>query len=127
VKAVNAIVGNCRKCDYPLVRLTEMRCPECGTPFDPDNPTTMNFHFSPVVAFLEKPITFWTVFPGLLIWGGIGSLIVLMPSNEMVWLGSLLMMIPVLGTFYVVYARLRFQAFKRRRAARRGAGASGAP
>ncbi len=26
----------CSKCDYALVGLTETRCPECGTPFDPD-------------------------------------------------------------------------------------------
>jgi ribosomal protein L37E len=26
----------CRNCDYPLYGLTTERCPECGTPFDPE-------------------------------------------------------------------------------------------
>ena len=29
--------GHCRECGYPLKRLPEPRCPECGTPFDPDD------------------------------------------------------------------------------------------
>ena len=35
-------LGLCRGCDYPLRGLTEHRCPECGRPFDPSDPTTMN-------------------------------------------------------------------------------------
>ncbi len=30
----------CLACDYPLDGLAERRCPECGEPFDPDNPAT---------------------------------------------------------------------------------------
>jgi len=29
-------VPRCAKCGYNLTGLTENRCPECGTPFDPD-------------------------------------------------------------------------------------------
>ena len=29
-------LGQCRKCQYDLRGLTEPRCPECGTSFDPD-------------------------------------------------------------------------------------------
>jgi len=28
--------GCCEECGYPLSALTEPRCPECGTPFDPE-------------------------------------------------------------------------------------------
>ena len=30
----------CRKCEYDLRDLPESRCPECGTGFDPNDPTT---------------------------------------------------------------------------------------
>ena len=30
----------CQNCFYALVGLPESRCPECGRPFDPDNPRT---------------------------------------------------------------------------------------
>ncbi len=29
--------GRCYECGYLLVGLPEPRCPECGTPFDPDD------------------------------------------------------------------------------------------
>ncbi|MFO0839646.1 MAG: hypothetical protein U1D55_14110 [Phycisphaerae bacterium] len=32
--------ARCRSCGYALVGLTVARCPECGLPFDPDDPTT---------------------------------------------------------------------------------------
>jgi hypothetical protein len=35
---------HCRKCHYDLRGLAELRCPECGTEFDPSRPET----------FLEK-------------------------------------------------------------------------
>ena len=28
--------GRCARCGYDLQGLTEPRCPECGTPFDPE-------------------------------------------------------------------------------------------
>ena len=30
----------CKRCDYPLHSLSQTLCPECGWPFDPDNPRT---------------------------------------------------------------------------------------
>jgi len=32
----------CESCDYRLRGLTEPRCPECGDPFDPDRPWTID-------------------------------------------------------------------------------------
>jgi hypothetical protein len=34
-------LARCQGCQYPLRGLTEARCPECGRPFDPADPTTM--------------------------------------------------------------------------------------
>lgn len=30
----------CKKCEYPLIGLPEPRCPECGTPFDSQRPSS---------------------------------------------------------------------------------------
>src|SRR4051794_13191672 len=38
----DAPVGLCWECGYPLKGLPTPRCPECGRPFDPANPVTMN-------------------------------------------------------------------------------------
>jgi hypothetical protein len=35
-------LGRCWECGYVLRGLTTHRCPECGTPFDPAEPATMN-------------------------------------------------------------------------------------
>jgi hypothetical protein len=32
----------CKSCHYSLENLTEHRCPECGTPFDPTDPDTLS-------------------------------------------------------------------------------------
>ncbi len=37
-----ADAGRCRQCGYLLRGLTEPRCPECGRPFDPEDPNTMD-------------------------------------------------------------------------------------
>jgi hypothetical protein len=33
---------HCKTCRYSLNNLTEHRCPECGTAFDPNDPTTFD-------------------------------------------------------------------------------------
>lgn len=37
-----ALCGICLDCHYPLRSLPKPRCPECGRPFDPVDPRTMN-------------------------------------------------------------------------------------
>lgn len=47
----------CLTCDYPLLSLSEHRCPECGRVFDPADPRTMRTQRSPgkIAQFLLKP------------------------------------------------------------------------
>lgn len=49
----------CLTCDYSLTSLPEPRCPECGRPFDPADPHTVNLTGRPFPAlarFLAKPV-----------------------------------------------------------------------
>jgi hypothetical protein len=55
----------CKTCHYSLANLTEHRCPECGTPFDPNDPASF------LVAGSDR--TPWT--NGLLIAGTIALLV----------------------------------------------------
>src|SRR6187402_2906557 len=64
---MHPLVGNCRTCDYSLIRLTEPRCPECGTPFDPNDPGTMTIHRSRLIDFLSKPMPLWLFAPPILL------------------------------------------------------------
>lgn len=50
--------ARCLGCDYPLRGLSEPRCPECGRPFDPADPATVNLgrRIGRVGRFLLKPI-----------------------------------------------------------------------
>ena len=54
----------CRQCHYPLVGLSEHRCPECGTPFDPRDPTTVDFHPRP------QAVTPWKLDAAAIVVGG---------------------------------------------------------
>jgi hypothetical protein len=54
---VGAAVGICWECGYPLKGLPTPRCPECGRPFDPADPATMNLgrHVGGVAGRLLRP------------------------------------------------------------------------
>ncbi len=47
----------CLTCDYPLLSLSENRCPECGRGFDPADPRTMRTPRSPgkIARYLLQP------------------------------------------------------------------------
>lgn len=57
-------VGTCLDCGYPLRGLNEMRCPECGRPFDPADPESFEgpmravrrmrlaLHWAPIAAWV---------------------------------------------------------------------------
>jgi hypothetical protein len=49
--------GLCWECNYSLQGLATPRCPECGRPFDPDDPATMNMdtHVGPLARWLMSP------------------------------------------------------------------------
>jgi hypothetical protein len=53
----DAAVGLCWECGYPLKGLPTPRCPECGRPFDPADPATMNMgeHVGAFAARLLRP------------------------------------------------------------------------
>jgi hypothetical protein len=66
----------CLGCNYPLRGLLGNRCPECGRPFDPDDPWTMNVGrpMPPLVRrFIAPPArAAWAVFfvaIGAILWG----------------------------------------------------------
>jgi hypothetical protein len=60
------LLGNCRQCGYPLFRLTVPRCPECGKPFDPDDPATLRFSRSRLDALLSRRSTLYTCLPAFI-------------------------------------------------------------
>ena len=44
----------CIKCDYDLSHSEELRCPECGREFDPDDPTTFeSSNYRPCPSYLK--------------------------------------------------------------------------
>ncbi len=49
--------ARCRQCGYPLRQLSQPRCPECGRPFDPADPGTMDLgrRPGPVARALLRP------------------------------------------------------------------------
>src|SRR3954447_6806615 len=49
--------GSCWECGYALRGLASRRCPECGRPFDPADPTTMN------TGQVVGPVTRWLMSP----------------------------------------------------------------
>ena len=67
----------CKRCDYPLHSLSQTLCPECGWPFDPDNPRT--YHRRPwrrvarrwcrIVAIVLAVIPLATLAVGASVWG----------------------------------------------------------
>jgi hypothetical protein len=113
-KWLTHFLGNCRDCGYPLARLLSDRCPECGRPFDPTNPRTMDFGRSRVIGFLKKPTTFWTWLPAILLVGcaATGQIVFSRTpaADELVAVAALF----TLGTMYIASARRRFHRFLRK-------------
>src|SRR5690349_11519396 len=48
----------CLKCGYSLRGLTDNHCPECGTEFDPENPSTFATRTRPhaIICNLSRPL-----------------------------------------------------------------------
>jgi hypothetical protein len=68
----------CWRCNYPLHGLGEPRCPECGRPFDPADPDSMNLG-RPMGAFVRRllrPAPWFepVVYAYLLVMLGVGAL-----------------------------------------------------
>jgi hypothetical protein len=113
-KWLTHFLGNCRDCGYPLVRLLSDRCPECGRPFDPTDPRTMDFGRSRIIEFLKKPTTFWTWLPAILLIGCAATGQIVFPrtpaADGLVAVAALV----TLSTMYIASARRRFRSFLRK-------------
>ena len=112
---MQTLIGNCRVCGYSLVRLTEPRCPECGTAFDPNDPRTMLIHHSPLAEFLSKPMPLWLTVPPFALCAASIALATIKSST----LADTLMIVGILWGLVSVYlwaAKRRFRRFLKKRA-----------
>ena len=76
-------VPRCVKCYYVLENLPEPRCPECGTPFDFNDPNTYT---------IKPPMVRWRLWlPGLLLalGGGLGLYLFIIPFVGFGWAATL--------------------------------------
>jgi len=109
-------IGNCKTCGYPLLRLPKPRCPECGSPFDPADPKTMDYNRPSWAKFVQKPTTLKMWLPAIASFAILATAIAF-PEN----LALLLLCIPALliivVTLFVSYARRRMRRYLRKRAA----------
>jgi hypothetical protein len=108
-------VGNCRDCGYPLARLQSHRCPECGRPFDPENPRTMDFGRSRLITFLSRPTSVWTWTPAAVVCGIALCAHLQFPAHP----GSIALIgaavLTAGATWYISAARSRFRRFLKKR------------
>lgn len=65
----------CRRCRYPLQSVTTRRCPECGRPFDPDDPSTYRPDVDrprhPSILKIMAVIVLWQMAASLIVAAGI--------------------------------------------------------
>ena len=112
---MHALIGNCRKCGYSLVRLTEPRCPECGTEFNPDDPRTMVLHNSWLADFLGKKTTIWTISPAILLCTAAVFTHVYFSSAAISNVLMVLAVVVTVPTIYLLMARWNFRGYLRRK------------
>jgi len=108
-------IGNCKTCGYPLLRLPKPRCPECGAPFDPADPTTMDYNRPSWAKFVQKPVTFRMWLPAIVSFA-ILAIAVVFPENPLMLLLGIFALLVIVATSFVSYARRRMQRYLRKRA-----------
>ena len=108
-------IGNCKTCGYPLLRLPKPRCPECGTPFDPADPKTMDYNHPNWSKFLQKPITLKTRLPAI---AAFAVIVIACCFPEILILQLLILpaVLIILVTSYISFARRRMQRWLRKKA-----------
>ncbi len=113
------VYGYCRECEYPLEKLREARCPECGTEFDPDDPKTVHLTRSRLMKFLTAKTSVWIFLPTLMVGCVLMWAIVTPGQRELAGMLMVVEMVALMGTLWVIAARRRFQGWlKRRRGAK---------
>ncbi len=112
---MHALIGNCRHCGDSLVRLTEPRCPECGTMFDPEDPRTMILHDSRLAEFLSKRMTIWTILPTLLVCAAAIGAHIYFPGATWGIPVKTAAFLLASGTLYIGMARYNFRSYLRKR------------
>ena len=112
---MDMLFGHCRVCGYSLVGLQAQRCPECGTPFDPDDPQTYEAFDPPLLLrFVSRRITVWTFFPLFLAAGAFVLATHVLHNPLMRDVLAVPIVLIALATLYSVSVRLRFQTWERR-------------
>lgn len=101
----------CKACHYLLANLTEHRCPECGSAFDPCDPSTFETERSLIklYAFHFIPLAMLTVMAAWAILHFIPSI------GRGVWdvaASSLLLFPVILSTYGIIRWHVRRRAFK---------------
>ncbi len=112
---MHTLIGNCRKCGYSLVRLTEPRCPECGTEFNPDDPRTMTIHNSWLSDFLGRKTSLWTVSPAIASCTAAVATHAYFPTATISDLLMILAVVVTVPTVYLLMARWNFHGYLRRK------------
>ena len=100
--------ATCKNCGYALRGLPVARCPECGLPFDPGNPRTMNV--PGWRAPLKPPKPFPYSFGQCVLAASLSAtVIVLLPGMELPgWILGYFIWIAVLAAWLIAAIRWRF-------------------
>jgi hypothetical protein len=92
----------CKTCHYSLANLTEHRCPECGRPFDPHDPST--FKNNPATALRRKAVAraVWWLCGIFVVWCIAFGAGIFPYSNEPSWLNiTVTVLLSFAGTLLV--------------------------
>ncbi|UCE60312.1 MAG: hypothetical protein JSU63_00910 [Phycisphaerales bacterium] len=96
----------CKTCGYLLRGLCEPRCPECGKPFDPDDPKTYNAR--PARRFVQER---WPVLACCCVLGIFGNLLLNIPVSALVMFPWLLLNDSTFANWQIIPLLLTISAF----------------
>ena len=106
--AAPAFAGLCLDCNYPLMDVAPHRCAECGRPFDPADPETVNTG-RPVPAYaawMVGPIS-WPVYAVALVGCGVTLWRARLPNQPFSWAAPVLWGWAALAVFWLAWPLVR--------------------